>query len=1071
MNKLFIVSAALMALQTAAGMDNPLWLRNTAISPDGTTVAFTFRGDIYTVPVSGGTARQITSNPAYDTAPVWSHDGSQIAFGSDREGSMDVFVIPSEGGTARRLTSASASETPRAWLNDSTILFSANIKPAREAIQGPFSAQVYSVNIKGGRPVLFSTMPMEAISVASDGRILYQDRKGYEDVLRKHERSSSTADIYIINSNGEHTKLTTFNGPDQCPVWLPGNNFAFLSEEDGTLNVYVRTPDQSTATQLTRFTTHPVRSLSASADGRVMAFSWNGEIYTLTPGGEPVKLSVKILGDDYEGDNIQGLRTSGATTMAVSPDGKQVAFVLRGDVYVTSTEYKTTRRITNTPGQERRISFSKDGRTLVYDSERDGLWQLFTSTIKNPDEKQFTYATDLEESLLYSSDKAAQQPSFSPDGKKVAFLEDRTEIRVIDMDTKKVTTALDGKYNYSYSDGDVEFVWSPDSRHLLASYIGEGGWNNSDIALVDADGSQVVNLTESGYSVANPRWALDGEAVMWETSRYGMRSHGSWGAQYDVMLMALTPEAYDKMHLTAEEAALAKEAEADKDTDADKDAKKAKKKSKKDKDTDADKPAPEKCFDLDNRSMRIMRLTPRSGSIGDYVLAADGSKLYYTTANADGTFNLMETDLREDETKVLARNIRGGFDPDAKVENIYVLGNGMKKVDLSSGTSKPIEFEAEFSRHPSKEREYIYNHMLSQVRDKFYDKDLHGVDWDAYGEAYRRFLPYINNNYDFALLLSEILGELNASHTGGRYRPSPKYNTASLGAYFDDTFTGKGLKIAEVLAGSPLSTAKAGIKASDIITAIDGVEITPGMDYAPLLRDKGGKKVRLTVTGSDGNERKVSVRTVQSDYDLLYRRWVRRNQEMVDSLSNGRIGYVHVQGMDSPSFRTVYSEILGKYRNREAIIVDTRWNGGGWLHNDLALLLGGKEYVQFRPRGHYIGSEPFSQWTKPSVMLVNEANYSDAHGSPFVYQTLGLGDVVGAPVPGTMTAVWWETQIDPSLVFGIPEVTSVDMDGNILENHQLQPDIEVYNTPHDVAAGRDTQIERAVEALIKKLDK
>ncbi|MDE6300479.1 MAG: PDZ domain-containing protein [Muribaculaceae bacterium] len=1073
MKKLIIATSAILAALPVGAQESPLWLRNTAISPDGSKVAFTFKGDIYTVPATGGQARQITTNPSYDTAPVWSPDGTMIAFGSDRDGSMDIFVIPSEGGTARRLTTASAAEMPKAWLNDSTILFSANMKPSKEAIQGPFASQIYAIGTGGGRPVLFSTIPMEAISIAEDGRILYQDRKGYEDVLRKHERSSSTADIIMVDKEGKHSRLTTFNGPDQNPVWLPDGRFAFLSEEDGTINIYVREPADATATQLTKFTTHPVRSLSASADGKLMAFSWNGEVYTLIPGSTPRKLDIQITGDDYNRDSVNGTRTSGATTMAVSPDGKEVAFVLRGDVYVTSTDYKTTRRITDTPGQERRLGFSKDGRTLVYDSERDGLWQLFTATIKNPDEKHFAYATEIVETPLYSSDKAAQQPAFSPDGKKVAFLEDRTEIRVIDVDSKKVNTALDGRYNYSYSDGDVEFVWSPDSRHLLASYIGIGGWNNSDIALVTADGSEVVNLTESGYSSSNPRWALDGEAVMWESDRYGMRSHGSWGTQSDVLLMALTPEAYDKMHLSAEEAALAKEAESDKKDEGDneKDSKKDKKNSKKDKDAKVDKPAPVKNFDLDNRSMRIMRLTPRSGSLGDYVLAADGSKLYYTTANADGSFNLMETDLREDETKVLARNVRGGFDPDEKVENIYVLGNVMSKVNLSSGTSTPIEFEADYSRRPSLEREYIYDHMLSQVRDKFYDPDLHGVDWTGYGEAYRRFLPYIDNNYDFAILLSEILGELNASHTGGRFRPAPEYNTASLGAFFDEDYTGKGIRIAEVMPGSPLAGAKANVKDGEIITAIDGVTIDPGMDYSPLLRNKAGKRVRLTVEDSSGKERNVTVRALGSEYGLLYRRWVRRNQEMVDSLSNGRIGYVHVQGMDSPSFRTVFSEMLGKYRNREAIIVDTRWNGGGWLHNDLAQLLGGKEYVQFRPRGRYIGSEPFTQWTKPSVMLVNEANYSDAHGSPFVYQTLGLGDVVGAPVPGTMTAVWWETQIDPTLVFGIPQVTSVDMNGNILENRQLQPDVEVYNTPQDVAAGHDAQIARAVETLLKKLDK
>ncbi len=294
--------------------------------------------------------------------------------------------------------------------------------------------------------------------------------------------------------------------------------------------------------------------------------------------------------------------------------------------------------------------------------------------------------------------------------------------------------------------------------------------------------------------------------------------------------------------------------------------------------------------------------------------------------------------------------------------------------------------------------------------------------------------------------------------------------TADLGAFYDESYDGDGLKVAEVIARGPLSLKKAGVVAGDIITEIDGVSIPADTDYFPLLEGKSGKKVRLTVRKANGSIEHPVVKPTSYLGDEVYSRWVERNEALVDSLSKGRIGYVHIEGMDSPSFRTAYDRILGTYRNREAIIVDTRWNGGGWLHNDVALLLGGKEYVRFVPRGQYIGSEPFSQWTKPSVMLVNESNYSDAHGTPFVYQTLGLGKVVGAPVPGTMTAVWWETQIDPTLVFGIPQVTSIDMKGNVLENHQLNPDVVVYNNPGDVISGRDAQIEASVKTLLDQLD-
>lgn len=1060
-----------------AAAETPRWLREPAISPDGKTVAFTYKGDIYTVPVTGGNAARLTVNEAYDNAPVWSPDGKKIVFSSTREGSADIYVVDARGGKPRRLTTHSGNETPLTFINDSTLLFSANVRHSREAILGPNGAQAYTIDInrENPRPRLLVSTPMMAASSNAAGGLLYEDKKGFENRWRKHERSSGTSDIWLYKDN-KFTKLTDFNGHDLNPIWsADGKQFYYISEQDGILNVYVSDLAGSRR-QLTHSKTHPVRSLSASADG-TLAFSLDGDLYTLRPGAEPVKIAVEIATDDYDSDRVKRYITGGADAIAVSPSGDEVAFVARGDIYVTSAKYKTTKRITDTPGQERGVSFSPDGRSLVYDSERDGRWQLFITSIVNDDEKQFAYATDLVEKPLYSSDKAAQWPDYSPDGKKVAFLEDRTTLRVIDLDTKAVNTALDGKYNYSYADGDVTFSWSPDSRWLLTSYIGVGGWNNSDIAIVRADGSEVVDLTESGYSDESPKWVLGGKGVTYTTGKYGMKSHGSWGNQDDIVIMMLDGEAWDEFNMTEEEAALAEKAKENKSdenkSDDKKDKKDKKSKKNKGKDAKADEDTVEPLdFDLANRKYRTRRLTGSSAIYGDYFLSPKGDKLYYVVRDSEGSYNLMCLDIRKGETKVLTHGVRGAFATDKKGEKLFVIsGSGIKKIELPGGDSEQVEFEAPYSRTPSKEREYIYDHMLSQVKDKFYDVNLHGVAWDSLGAHYREFLPYINNNTDFAVLMSEVLGELNASHTGARYYGGgARMATADLGAFYDENYDGDGLKVAEVIARGPLSLKKAGVVAGDIITEIDGMPIVAGTDYFPLLEGKNGKKVRLTVHKADGSIEHPVVRPSSYLGDEVYSRWVERNEDLVDSLSNGRIGYVHIEGMDSPSFRTIYDRILGKYRNREAIIVDTRWNGGGWLHNDVALLLGGKEYVRFVPRGQYIGSEPFSQWTKPSVMLVNESNYSDAHGTPFVYQTLGLGKIVGAPVPGTMTAVWWESQIDPTLVFGIPQVTSIDMNGNVLENHQLNPDVVVYNNPADVLAGRDAQIEASVRTLLDQLD-
>ncbi len=1070
-----IIALSVLALSVAGMSAGPLWLRNAAISPDGGTIAFTYKGNIFTVNSAGGDARQITSGGSYNTSPVWSPDGQKLAFSSDREGSLDIFVVDSKGGSPRRLTSYSGKETPLAFKDNDHVVFSSSVQPDRRAAQGDFSSQVYVVDLEGHRPEMMVSYAMPALSIGKDGKVLYQDKKGFENEWRKHERSSGTGDIWLMD-NGRHSKLTSFNGHDLNPVWAPDGNFYFISEEDGTLNVYKRSVDGRLKTQLTKFTTHPVRSLSASDAGK-LAFSWDGELYTLTEGSEPKKVEVNIVTDDYDSDVRKSVMRSGATSMSVSPDGDMVAFVLRGDVYVTSTEYNTTRRITDTPAQERIVDFAPDGKSLVYDSERDGIWQLFTTEIKNPEEKSLLYATELVEKPLYKSDKPSFQPDYSPDGKKVAFLEDRTTLRVLDLKSKEVTTALDGKYNYSYTDGDIGFEWSPDSRWILIDYIGTGGWNNSDIALVKADGTEVVDLTESGYSDAAPQWVLDGKAVTYATGKYGYKSHGSWGNESDVVVMFLDGEAYDRFRMTEEELKLAEEAEKEAKEKAEKgkkdDKKKKDKDKKKDGEADKDEVKPLK-FDLDNRRYRMARLTESSSRMGDYFLSTKGDKFYYVASSPDGR-SLYERNLKEGGTKVLAKGLSAwNMVPDKEGKNLFVMtSSGIKKVSLGDGSQKNVDFEADYTRRKSDERAYIYDHMWRQVLDKFYDENLHGVDWARYKDEYAKFLPYINNNYDFAILMSEILGELNASHTGARfYASGAPMSTATLGAFYDETYTGDGLRIAEIIKRGPLAATSLGIEEGDIIMAINDSTILAGADYFPLLEGKAGKKVKLDIKKADGKQKTVYVKPISygTNSDLLYRRWVERNEAIVDSVSGGRVGYVHVEGMDSPSFREVYDRLLGKYRNCDAVVVDTRYNGGGWLHNDLAVLLGGKEYVRFTPRGQYIGSEPFSQWTKPSVMLVNESNYSDAHGSPFVYQTLKIGDVVGAPVPGTMTAVWWETQIDPSIVFGIPQVTSRDMDGNVLENHQLNPDVLIYNSPDNVLKGVDEQLIGATKHLMKKID-
>ena len=1079
MKKIFLSAALLAASLASFAQQNPLWMRYPAISPDGSTIVFAYKGDIYSVPSQGGEARQLTTNAAFDSYPIWSPDGKKIAFASNREGSMDVYVINANGGAPTRLTTNSGSELPVAFKDNDHVLFSANVMPTAQSnlfASREFS-QVYEVSTQGGRPKLYSVLPMENISINAKGQVLYHDCKGYEDKWRKHHTSPITRDIWMLDG-GKYQKLTSFKGEDRNPVWAQdGQSFYYLSEQNGSFNVYHRNVGSGKDTQVTHNQKNPIRFLTSSQSG-LLCYGYDGEIYTVKEGAEPQKVNISITTDNAEPSLVRQIRSNGATEIALSPSGKEVAFVMHGDVYVTSVDYKTTKRITDTPQQERNVSFSPDGRALVYASERNGVWQIYQAKIKNASDKNFTYCTDIEEEALTHSNLTSQYPAYSPDGKEVAFYEDRATLRILNLKSKDVRTVLDGKYNYSYSDGDIWFEWSPDSKWLLCSYIGTGGWNNTDIALVKADGKEVHDLTDSGYSDSNGKWVLGGKAMLFESDRAGYRSHGSWGAEDDAYLMFFDLDAYDRFRMSKEELELA---EANKDVKEkkaeEKDEKKKEDKQKKAEEkgkTEVEKVKPLE-LDIDNCRDRIVRLTVNSSRMGDAILDSKGEKIYYQAA-FEGGYDLWCHDLKENTTTLMMKNIGGGgFVADKDVKNLFLCNGGIKKIDLASKQTKGIDFEAPFNYKPAEERQYLFDHIWRQVKDKFYDPNLQGVDWDGYRKVYERYLPYIDNNFDFAEMLSEMLGELNASHTGCRYYPSgASLQTAALGVFLDPNYEGDGLKIQEIIKRGPFAVKKNEVTPGSIIEKIDGTDIKAGEDYNALLDGKVGKNVRLTIKNAKGKRFDLTVKAISqgAQQELLYKRWVDRNRAIVDSVSGGRIAYVHVKAMNSESFRTVYSELLSdKNRNRDAVIVDERHNGGGWLHDDLCTLLSGKQYQEFVPHGKVVGKDPFNKWTKPSCVLICEDDYSNGHGFPWVYKELGIGKLIGAPVAGTMTAVWWETLMDRSLVFGIPQVGCRDMRGTFGENTQLNPDIEVYNSPEDYITGHDTQLIRAVEEMMKETKK
>ena len=1080
-----LIGASALAILTISSyaQNNALWLRYPSISPDGKTIVFGYKGDLYKISSEGGTATPLTTSEYHEQMPVWSHDGKSIAFASNRYGNFDVFVIPAMGGQAKRLTFNSANDFPSDFTpDDKSVLFSSAHQSTAASVRFPsprLFMNLYKVDVNTGRPLLISAAGIENAHYDSKAQtIVFQDRKGYEDPLRKHHVSAVTRDIWILDTKtSTYKKLSDFAGEDREPVFSADDQTVYyLNEKDGTQNIYSIPASGGVSKQLSTFKNYPARHLSISKNN-TLCFTYDGEIYTLTGAGQPKKVPVNIANET--GSEIEkNIPINGnVSEFVASPDGKEIAYVSRGEIFVSSVENGQTKRITNTPQQERMVQWSPDGKSIIYSAERNGSWDIYKTSKTRPSELYFYASTVLKEEPVISTPAEEFKPMYSPDGKEIAYIENRNILKVYNLSSKTTRTVLPAGHNYSYSDGDWTFTWSPDSKWIITDDQ-KGSFSSVNSNLLKADGTgKAVYPVNSGFGEFNIKWMANGNAFTYLSSKNGRKSLALQGdTETDIYALFFDKAAYDKFILSEDEFNLLKEAEdkAKKDTSKTDSSKNQKKKASKPVITkDA------KTLDLDGMSDRVVKLTINSSSISDYVLDKDAAKLYYLSEFEKG-YDLWVTEPRTHETKILAKlgGSQSGLEISKDGKSLFVSNNGrLVKVDASSGKISPIAISGEMTLNTAAERDYIFEHAWRQVKEKFYDPKLHNVDWDGYKKGYAKFLPHISNNFDFQELLSELLGELNASHTGGRYSPRPVApdQTASLGILTDEASTDSGIKITEVLTSGPLDKSTSKIKAGYIIEKINGNEIGTQGDWAKYLNREVGKSVLLSVYNPQTKTRfDEAVKTISlgEENELMYKRWIKTMRTMVDKLSGGKVGYVHVRSMDDGSYRTVVDETMGINGDKEALIVDTRFNGGGWLHNDLNSFLSGKPYLKFEAQGNPLtGAEPMMTWTKPNVVLMSEGNYSDAFIFPYIYKQTGTGKLIGMPVAGTGTAVWWETQIDPTIVFGIPMIGTIGKEGRPTENLQVEPDIKVPLPYESFLTGKDTQIEAAVKEMLKEIVK
>ena len=1004
MKKLIISLLIICCGEYLSAQNPPRWLRYPALSPDGKTIAFVYKGDLYKVPATGGTATQLTNSPAHDFMPVWSRNGRSIAFASDRYGNFDIFLIQANGANEKQLTFHSADEYPYDFTEDDRqVVFGSVIMDAAGNRQFPSDAQpeLYRVPVNGGRVLQLLTTPAEDAKVNSR-YIIYHDKKNRENAWRKHQVSSAARDIWRYDrQTGAYEKLTAFAGEDRNPVFTGnGKTICYLSEESGSFNVHRLQPGHPAhSEQLTTFKKHPVRFLSAAING-TLCFGFNGDIYLLSPGAAPQEVNIRINPPTKENERTVPVKDN-IKYSVMAPSGKEAAFIFRGEVFTADMEHGAIRQMTHSPGEEADLSFSPDGKYLLYASEGSAGWQLCRMDTRSG-----------EQTVLPVTGQENYQPLYSPDGSEIAYIENRNTLKILNVASGKSRTIAS---MFSRSDHDQYFRWSPDGKWLLLQY-NQNGAGNQEVGLVSADGKGALqNITQSGFDDEAPQWSRDGKQMIWKSDRNGLRGFSnSSRRQQDVYAMPFSGSGFQD---------------------------------------------------------RITKLTPSAGMLTDVLLI--NHNLFYLIKSGP-VYQLWKTGIAAKQAAMLA-SVKAedcALQTDAAQEHLFLLADArILQLDTTGKTMRSITINSSMKVDLPAERRAMFLHVWRRTNEAFYTAGHHGVDWDSYRINYEKFLPHIGNNFELAEMISEMLGELNVSHsgaTGSSTIAAEKEETASLGICYDASYNGAGIKINEVIANGPLDNDSFALQPGMLITAIDGEPVTRDKDISRYLNHKAGRSTRLTIA-DNGRQRNIVVTPVSlaEETDLLYKRWVKRNQEEVTRLSGGQLGYVHLYRMNDAAWRNAYSDIMGRYAGCKGIVVDTRFNRGGDLASDLSMFLSGTE-VRINTTDLLKESiEPGFRWTKPSVVIANEANYSDGSCFVFDYQYLHMGKLVGAPVPGSCTFMTGETLQDNNLHWSVPSLGVKSMEGYYLENHQTEPDIKVMNEPAETSQGKDRQLETAVMQLMK----
>ena len=1062
--------AALFVLIAAAGAPQEAALIRLAsspsLSPDGRTLAFAWRGDIWTVPTAGGTARQLTVHPADDGEPRWSPDGKRIAFTSDRKSGRQVYVMNADGGKPEQITFHTAGYSLQDWYPDGKSLLVRGTSDShwREPLR------LWQVPLVRGIPHLVCDDYAEEAQVSPDGDQVAFVREGHV-WWRKGYHGSQAGQLWL-HAASKFRKVLALETECRWPVWRPDGQALYYTGGAGAWNLHELDLKSGESKPLTTFDDDSVVQPTISRDGSTIVFRKLFDFYRYdVKRGTCEKIAIREGGDGGRPPRERRVLSS-ADDVAFSADGLEVAFISGGDLWVMDTVLKEPRQITNTPEFEHDPVFTGDGSAILYCTSFD-IWRA-----ERKDEKKYWWQQESFVTKQLTNDAETESDlKMSPDGTRVAFVKGGGDLWMMAPDGKDAKVFLK-TWNAP------DFDWSPDSKWIV--YAVDDNDFNRDIWIAPLDGSsEPYNVSRHPDNEGAPVWSPDGRCIAFTGQRREQQS--------DIFYVWLRKEDDDKAkrERTIEEA-LEKMKKgrtpkpAPKNPDPPPPPKDEEKKDPQD-DPPKEKPKPpapkppavEKVvIDFENLHERVRRISNPDVTETHLFWSSDSKKLCFSATVAD-VKSLYAVDFPEaGKPKVFAPKIGTKARWLKEGNQVVWLSDGVPGTVSSAGVATSYAFSVKQEVDVAGRNRAAFVTAWRIMRDDYYDERLGNKAWDTIRAKYEEMAAAAADTKALSDCINLMLGELNGSHLGFRANPaawrSPDAwdeQTPHFGVRFDRSHVGAGLKILDVLPGGPAEKASSRLEAGEIILKIDGVEVQSTTD---LTRFNGplDREIKLTVKNGD-KERDVAIRPISwaAVPALMYQKWLKETRKKVEESSKGTLGYIHIRGMDWASFEAMEADLYAVGAGKDGLIIDVRENGGGFTADHLLTVLCQPQHAITVPRGGGPGypqdRKIYATWSKPIVVLCNQNSFSNAEIFAHAIKTLNRGKVVGVPTAGGVISTGMATVMDVGTIRTPGRGWFLPGTGDDMELNGAIPDVVVWPEPGDLPRGKDAQLDAGMDQLMR----